>query len=155
MPDLLVRLYALPDAAAALRAARAAGVQVRRANAWERSLAVDFVARAFTRGWADECAAAMAQVPPRCILAQRDGAVVGFACHDVARLGYFGPMGVDPSLRGRGIGSALTLAALAAMREAGYGYAIIGGAGPEAFYARVAGATPIEGSSTGIYGDAG
>jgi hypothetical protein len=45
----------------------------------------------------------------------------------------------------------LTLAALAAMRASGYAYAIIGGVGPSAFYAKVAGATPIEGSTPGIY----
>ena len=50
------------------------------------------------------------------------------------------------------MGAALTLATLASMRDAGYAYAIIGGVGPAAFYAKVAGAMPIEGSTPGIYG---
>jgi hypothetical protein len=37
------------------------------------------------------------------------------------------------------------------MRDAGYAYAIVGGVGPADFYARVAGATPIDGSTPGIY----
>ncbi len=52
---------------------------------------------------------------------------------------------------GRGVGAALTLAVLAAMREDGYAYAIIGGAGPADFYARVAGAIEIPGSTPGVY----
>jgi hypothetical protein len=148
--DLLVRLYALPDAAAAVARAAAAGVTVRRANAWERRTVVDWVAARFPV-WTAECEIAFAHVPCRCFVAVDDGAVVGFACHDVARRNFFGPAGVADDRRGRGVGAALTLATLAAMREAGYAYAIIGGAGPSAFYERVAGATPIAGSDPGIY----
>ena len=53
--------------------------------------------------------------------------------------------------RGRGIGKALLLAALNAMRESGYAYAIIGGVGPAEFYEKAVGAVLIEGSSPGIY----
>ena len=38
------------------------------------------------------------------------------------------------------------------MREMGYAYAIIGGVGPAEFYAKVCGATVIEGSDPGVYG---
>jgi hypothetical protein len=37
------------------------------------------------------------------------------------------------------------------MRDDVYAYAIIGGVGPEAYYAKTVGATLIEGSSPGIY----
>ena len=53
--------------------------------------------------------------------------------------------------RKRGIGAALTLACMHGMREMGYGYAIIGAAGPEDFYTRVCGAEPIADSKPGIY----
>jgi len=151
MPDLLVKLYELPDAAAAVARAARAGVAVRRANAWERRAVVDFVERAFKAAWAAECEVAFGSVPPRCFVAARDGSVLGFACHDTTRRNFFGPAGVAPAEQGKGIGAALTLAALATMREAGYAYAIVGGAGPEAFYQRVCGATPIPGSAPGIY----
>ena len=45
------------------------------------------------------------------------------------------------------------MACLHSLKELGYGYAIIGGAGPVDFYAKAAGATVIEGSSPGVYRD--
>jgi GNAT superfamily N-acetyltransferase len=151
MPDLLVRLYDLPDAAAAVAVAARDGVTVRRANAWERRTVIAWVERTFSPGWAAECEVAFGHVPPRCFVAMRGDAVVAFACHDVTRRNFFGPTGVATEARGRGIGAALALVTLAAMRDEGYAYAIVGGVGPADFYARVAGATPIPGSTPGIY----
>ena len=54
-------------------------------------------------------------------------------------------------MRGRGIGKALVLAALHAMRAEGYAYAIIGWASSVDFYRKAVGATVIEGSEPGIY----
>ena len=53
--------------------------------------------------------------------------------------------------RGRGVGKALLLAALHAMRAEGYAYAIIGWASSIDFYRKAVGATVIEGSKPGIY----
>ena len=53
--------------------------------------------------------------------------MLGFACYDTTHKNFFGPTGVDAAKRGQGIGTALLLATLHAMREAGYMYAIIGG----------------------------
>jgi hypothetical protein len=152
MTDMLVRLYALPDASRALERAEGHGVRIRRPERWERALLVDWVAARFSAAWAAECDAAFTERPATCFVAVRDAvSLVGFACHDCTRRNFFGPAGVIEPARGRGIGAALTLATLAAMRDAGYAYAIIGGVGPAAFYERVAGATPIEGSTPGIY----
>jgi hypothetical protein len=151
MADLLVKLYELPDPAAALARAAAQGVAIRRANAWERRTVVTWVERTFSFGWAAEGETAFAQVPCRCFVAVRDDAPIGFACHDVTRRNFFGPAGVADDARGHGIGAALTLATLAAMRDAGYAYAIVGGVGPAAFYARVCNAIEIPGSTPGIY----
>jgi len=38
------------------------------------------------------------------------------------------------------------------MRAQGYAYAIIGGVGPQDFYAKTVGAVLIDGSSPGVYG---
>lgn len=151
MADMLVRLYALPDAAAALDRVARHGVRIRRPESWERSLLVEWIASRFSPAWASECEGAFASQPPSCWIAVRHNALAGFACHDCTRRNFFGPAGVADGDRGNGIGAALTLAALTSMREAGYAYAIIGGVGPADFYARVAGATPIEGSTPGIY----
>ena len=154
MADMLVRLYALPDATPALERAASAGAVLRRPEAFERSRVVEWVRSTFSPGWADEVDIAFASRPPSCFIAIAAGEVVGFACHDTTRPNFFGPAGVAPTARGAGIGAALTLVTLSAMRSAGYAYAIIGGVGPVDFYARVAGATPIEGSTPGIYGTA-
>ena len=37
------------------------------------------------------------------------------------------------------------------MRQQGFGYAIIGGVGPAAYYLKVVGGVAIEGSEPGIY----
>ena len=46
----------------------------------------------------------------------------------------FGPTGVAENARGGGIGKSLLLACLCGLREMGYVYGIIGGAGPVEFY---------------------
>ena len=76
---------------------------------------------------------------------------VGFAAYECTRRGYFGPTGVLPTEQGKGIGKALLLASLAALREMGYVYAIIGNAGPVRFYQKTVGAIVIPGSDPGIY----
>ncbi len=67
--------------------------------------------------------------------------------------GFLGPMGVAEEARRSGLGTVLLISALKGLRELGYAYGIIGGVGPADFYARAVGATPIEGSSPGIYVD--
>lgn len=151
MADMLVRLYALPDVAAQLAHTDKLGVRTRRPESWEKPLVVDWVRTRFSAGWAAECEIAFASRPPSCFVAIEDDAVVGFACHDCTRKNFFGPTGVAKSARGRGVGTSLLLACLAAMRDDGYAYAIVGGLGPVEFYAKAVGATPIEGSTPGIY----
>ena len=151
MADMLVRLYALPDPAPSRARAMQRGIAIRRPHSWERTLLVEWVRDTFSQGWADECAIAFAKQPPSCFVAVRGTSLVGFACHDCTRPNFFGPAGVAATQRGAGAGAALTLCTLAAMRDAGYAYAIIGGVGPSEFYAKVAGATGIEGSTPGIY----
>ena len=83
--------------------------------------------------------------------AVRDGKLLGFACHDATAKGFFGPTGVDEAARGQGIGEALLIATLRGMREAGYGYAVIGDPGPVAFYQKRLDALEIPKSKPGIY----
>jgi len=76
---------------------------------------------------------------------------VGFACYEATCRNFFGPELVHPERRQRGIGRALLLSALHAMRAEGYAYAIIGWASSVDFYRRAVGAFEIEGSEPGIY----
>jgi len=150
MHDMLVRLYALPPLAPALEACARDGITVRAALAPEKAAVLAFVRTHFASSLA-EVETAFAHTPVRCFVATRDGAVLGFACHDVTCRNFFGPEGVAVPERGRGIGRALLLAALHAQRAAGYAYAIIGGVGPAAFYRKAVAAVDIADSTPGIY----
>lgn len=52
--------------------------------------------------------------------------IIGFACYDSSGKGYFGPFGVNKDYRSKGVGTELFYACLDAMKNDGYGYAIIG-----------------------------
>jgi GNAT superfamily N-acetyltransferase len=71
---------------------------------------------------------------------------IGFAAFDTYqnKKGYFGPMGVVKSDRVKGIGFALLHHCLRDMRDIGYEYAIIGGAGPIEFYEKACKAVVIQ-----------
>lgn len=151
MPDMLVKLYTLPDVAPLLARQRAAGVDIRRALAPEKHLIVDWVRQRWQAGWANECEVAFAREPVACFIAVEHEQVIGFGCHDVTCKNFFGPTGVAEAARGRGIGAALLLSCMHAMAAQGYGYAIIGAAGPTDFYTRIVGATVIPDSWPGVY----
>jgi len=149
--DLLVRLYELPPLDPALETLSAAGIVVRRAAAAERSAVVEWARTHGSPGWADECQAAFARLPLACFVAVENDELVGFACYEATCRNFFGPELVHPDRRGRGVGRALLLAALHAMRAEGYAYAIIGWASSIAFYRQAVGAVVIEGSEPGVY----
>ena len=151
MPDLLVNLLKLPPLEPQLEAMRGAGVVVRRAQAWEASPVRLFMLENFEPGWADEIAVGYANKPVTVYLAIREQQVLGFAAYECTRRGFFGPMGVTVNERDHGVGRALLVACMWGLREMGYVYGIIGGAGPTEFYERAVGATVIPDSSPGIY----
>jgi len=149
---MLVRLYDLPDASLYYRRAEGAGVAVRRADPWDHARYRRFVEGTFGELWAVEADLAYRQSPITAFVAEREGRIVGFAAYECTRRGYFGPTGVQPDERGRGIGGALLFRCLESMREMGYAYAIIGGVGPQDYYKKVCGAFVIPGSEVGVYG---
>ena len=151
MADLLVRLYDLPPSGPVVEGLTGRGIVVRRAMASERSMVVEWVRAQGTAGWAGECEAAFARLPLACFIAMPGAQLIGFACYEATCRNFFGPELVHPEWRGRGVGRALVLSALQAMRAEGYAYAIIGWASSIDFYRRAVGAIPIEGSSPGIY----
>ncbi|MBC2709682.1 MAG: GNAT family N-acetyltransferase [Desulfosarcina sp.] len=151
MTDLLVKLYDLPDQGAQLAALAKKDIRVRRAMASEKSLVVGWVENLFGDGWAAECDVAFARQPIACMIAVSGGRLEGFACHDSTCLNFFGPIGIDPVSRQKGIGRAVLLTTLSAMAHAGYAYAIIGGAGPMAFFEKCVETFPIPESTPGIY----
>ncbi|OGS07612.1 MAG: GNAT family N-acetyltransferase [Elusimicrobia bacterium RIFOXYA12_FULL_51_18] len=151
MSDLLVKLYKLPDARETLDELRAEGIEIKRAIAPEKHLVLNWVGENFSAGWESECGVAFARLPCSCFVAVKDTKVVGFACYDAAALGFFGPIGVDESARKSGVGKGLLIRTLEAMREAGYGYAIVGWAGPIDFFKKTVDAAVIPDSEPGVY----
>ena len=151
MSDLLVKLYGLPDPREVLAGLSRNGIEIKRAIAPEKHHILAWAAEKFSKGWASECDAAFSKVPCSCFVAVKDSRICGFACYDATGRGFFGPIGVDENLRNTGLGKGLLIRTLEAMREAGYGYAIVGWAGPVDFFKKTVGATVIEGSEPGVY----
>ena len=153
MVDMLVRLYDLPQGGPLRSSLAEQVITVRLCRPFEMHAAEEWIARTFSTRWVSEFQVAMAHQPCGCVIATKERNVVGFACYDATARGFIGPMGVDPELRQGGVGKALLVTALEQMRALGYAYAVIGGTGPQEFYARTVGATVIEGSDPGFYAD--
>jgi len=152
--DRLVRLYDLEPLEDSLNRLKKSQINIRLAMAYEKSKVVDWVEKNFSKEWANECEKAFANMPISCYIATKSGKIVGFAAFESTCKNFFGPIGIDKSLRGKGIGKALLLSSLYAMKSMGYAYAIIGGGdGVEEFYSKSVDAMPIEGSTPGIYRD--
>lgn len=153
MPDMLVKLYELGDYSEIYKKLADEGIRIIRPMTPNKTKVRDFVRKTFSDGWADEIETAFTRFPVSCFIAYDDyeKKIVGFAGYDCTFKDFFGPTGVDPNYRKKGIGSALLLRCFEAMRDEGYGYAIIGSAGPVEYYKKVCGAVVIENSSPGIY----
>ena len=151
MPDMLVRLYELPNPEGYYRRAGEAGADARRAESWDRFALRSFIEANFWEAWAAEADLAFSGHPITAFVATVEGRIAGFAAYECSRRGFFGPTGVREDLRGRGLGAALLFRCLEAMSDLGYAYAVIGGVGPHAYYEKVCGAFVIPGSETGIY----
>jgi len=149
MPDMLVNLLKLPS----LDRLNDEGINIRRAQPFETTPVREFIEKNFSVAWADEISVGFANKPVTVVIATRHGRVIGFAGYECTRKAFFGPTGVVESERGSGVGTALLIASLWGLREFGYVYGIIGGAGPVEFYQRAVGAIVIPESTPGIYTD--
>ena len=153
MIDMLVRLYDLPDSSKTYQTVADSGITPRRAPAFEKHTITAFVRTNFSEKWVSEAEVAMTRQPIACFIATKEKEIIGFACYDTTLRGFFGPTGVLESARQLGVGKALLMRSLEALRELGYAYAIIGGVGPKEFYEKNCGAIEIPGSDPGTYTD--
>jgi len=150
---MLVRLYDLPPLEPELSRMESFGIKIQKAFPPDRLQVVDWVRRhssPFAAGEADCC---FKDKGTTMFLAVKEGKILGYACYDATAPDFFGPTRVLDSEQGKGIGRALLIASMHALRNEGYGYAIIGSVGPAAFYEKCVGATVIEDSEPGIYKD--
>jgi GNAT superfamily N-acetyltransferase len=166
MTDMLVKLYALPEVTSLLETLSQKGLEIRRPHPSEKHILAEWVRQHFQESWAVGCEVALEHRPVSCYIAVEksqihvqsedlydlpDEVLVGFACYDVASKGMFGAMGVKEDYRRQGIGTALLLACLHAMKEEGYAYAVIGWMASIDFYGRAADAIVIPDSEPGIF----
>lgn len=153
MVDLLVKLYELPDVYSRVEQLQKENIVIRRGLVCERTLAVNWAKENFGKLWASECSVAFCRQPVSCFLATREREVVGFACYDSSMKNFFGPVGVDENLRGKGIGATLLLSCLQAMAAGGYAYGIVGDVDSPHFYQKTVNAIVIPDSTPGVYRD--
>lgn len=147
MPDLLVKLFELQDDWGFKVDQERQGILIRKPIGPERRLLTDWVRSEFSDGWAGELETSLCNRPPTCFIAIKEKTAIGFGCYDATALGFFGPVGVSTSQRGRKTGTALLMACLLDMKLKGYGYAVIGWAEPADFYRKAVGALDIPDNS--------
>ena len=156
MADLLVKLYDLPPVYPLIEDLAKKNIIIRKPIGPENYAVIGWIAKHFGRGWAGEAENSFFNDPKTIYIAVRengDGSstMLGFGCYDATVKGFFGPTGVDEEERNQGIGKALLLACLHGLKDLGYGYGIIGDAGPVDFYKKCCGAVVIEDSHPGVY----
>ena len=143
MPDMLVRLYDLPDVAPLLGKLAEEGIIVRRAEVGDMPAIRRHITEQYGEDWTAQVAPACSNQPISLFIAQEGTDMIGFAVYDTVRRNIFGPIGVHEDYRGHSIGRALLLSCLHTMHQIGYEYAIIGSAGPQEFYKKCCGAIVI------------
>ena len=94
MPDMLFKLYDLPEVAPLVKNLADQGIIIRQAMPYEKYIVVDWVRDSFGDGWAGECEVAFSNHPVSCFVATEAGAIIGFGCHDSTCRNFFGPSGV-------------------------------------------------------------
>jgi GNAT superfamily N-acetyltransferase len=150
MPDMLVKLYNFQNTWNFIAEQKILEIEIRKPVGPEKRLVVNWVEEQFFSAWASETDVAFSNKPISCFIAIKERELIGFCCYDTTALGYFGPMGVQETFRGKGTGKALLMASLLDMKLKGYGYAIIGAINIPEFYKRAVGAIEIPESSPGI-----
>lgn len=125
MADLLVNLYDL-QCRHDTQKLKDNGIVIKRAMSPDKEKLMEFIRTYYTKEWAVESEHAFVHSPASCLIAVKDKEIVGFACYDATAKGYVGPIAVKPGIKSGGVGQNLLHDILTAMREDGYGYAVIG-----------------------------
>lgn len=119
-----------------------AGYRIRRATQADREAFGALCERHWTPNWRAEAWQGVGHDPCSLFVAEKEDVMVGFASYETSQgLGSFGPTGVAPEHRGRGLGARLLRVTLADMKRLGRARAEIGWVGPVDFYHRACGAT--------------
>ena len=69
MPDMLVKLYDLPEVEPHVKRLREKGIVIREAMPYEKHQVVEWVRSSFSQGWASQCDIAFSNHPVSCFIA--------------------------------------------------------------------------------------
>lgn len=119
---------------------RANGLAFRRLALADRKAFDEYLSARWSPTWRYEGLQALHADPPSGHVAVRFGRIVGFAVYDVARPGWFGPIGTDEEQRGLGIGTVLLHRCLRDWQCSGRKSGEIAWIGPLHFYSSAANA---------------
>lgn len=108
---------------------------IRRATRADWPLVKELILNHF-KAWLPEIQTTYKNNPISLHLAEFNGKIEAFSAYDANNLntGWFGPMGTNPILRGKGIGGILLKRCLADMKKQGHRISIIPWVGPIPFY---------------------
>ncbi|HHX11755.1 MAG TPA: GNAT family N-acetyltransferase [Clostridiales bacterium] len=146
MADMLVNLLNIEDYHNVASRLKEDGIELFRAIAPDKFRIIEWVKEHSSISAAGECDVCFSNHPISCFIAAKGSQILGYACYNATALDFFGPTKVIEEAQGKGIGKALLLRSLYAMKEEGYQYAIIGGVGPVKFYEKCVGGVIIESS---------
>ncbi|WP_105614800.1 GNAT family N-acetyltransferase [Vallitalea okinawensis] len=146
MADMLVNLLQIEDYQEEVDRLKKEGIEIFRALAPDKHRIIDWVRENSSPNAAGECDVCFSNRPISCFIAAKGSKILGYACYNATAPDFFGPTRVIEECQGKGIGKALLLRSLNAMKAEGYIYAIIGGIGPAKFYEKCVKAVFIESS---------
>ena len=114
------------------------GFQIKRADSVDKERVLKFL-RAEFPAWVGEVLECYRNRPISLYICYHQGEVVGFSAYEGnnRNTGWFGPMGVLPMTRGRGIGRVLCQLCLGDIARQGHTQSIIPWVGPVRFYSKV------------------
>jgi mycothiol synthase len=119
--------------------AKLEGATVRKAELSERERFTRWAAEMFSPFWGFEVSETFKFDPPKLWIGEQAGKILGFSVYGALEPHWFGPIGVDPDSRKRGLGSVLLFNSLASMREEGQRIAVIPWTEHLFFYSQVPG----------------
>lgn len=153
MEDMLVKLYELPEYTKIIKNLKSENILISRAMAPDKYIILDWVEKHSSVYAKGEVSVCFSNTPISLFVASKGKEILGYACYNSTKLGFFGPTRVVDDYRGKGIGKALLFESLESMKNEGFGYAIIGGVGPKEFYKKCVNAIEIPNSTPGVYKD--
>lgn len=117
------------------------GIIFRRAENSDKEKLISWLNENFP-AWIGEVSSAYQNTPITLFICEYEGNITAFSAHECNNkgTGWFGPMGTDAQLRGKGIGGILLKKCLKDMKEMGFVKAIIPWVGPIPFYMHYANA---------------